>query len=116
MIEGANGIVIFNKAPLAGYPPEPSQKVKAAGKMKKVKWMFSKDACEYLGCTRRHLYWLTRHTGLPYWVFRSGPFPQYAFSRPQIDDWLQSYRGKGRELGLRKQRMGGGLQKLKKGA
>ena len=112
MLRGAWGYMFQSTTHLAGIPGRPAPRAKR--KRKKV-WMYSKEACDYLGCTLRHLYWLTRNAKLPYFVFTSGPTPRYVFKIEQVNEWLNKYRGKGRQLGLRNLRMVGGTQELKKG-
>jgi hypothetical protein len=69
-------------------------------------WMFTRRMSRYLGCTRRHLYWLIRNRRFPFHVFGSGPFPRYIFEIREVNRWLSAYRGKGRQLGLRRVRFG----------
>ena len=102
MLAGASGVMFYSRVHLAGYPSGPPSEVKVD---QKKRTMFSKEACEYLGCSLRHLYWLVRRQGLPYFVFWSGPHPQYVFRFRDVDKWLKTYRGKGKELGLRKMKV-----------
>ena len=67
-------------------------------------WMFSRHLRKYLGCSVRHIYWLTSKRRLPYHVFNSTRGPLYIFKRAEVNWWLRRYRGKGRQLGLRKLR------------
>jgi excisionase family DNA binding protein len=61
-------------------------------------WMRSRQLCRYLGCSLRHLYWLIRHRGFPFYVLRSRRGPRYVFWRPHVDAWLRRYAKKGRRL------------------
>jgi excisionase family DNA binding protein len=112
MLAGASGVMFYSRVHLAGYPGEPSSEVNVEQKKRTI---FSKEACDYLGCSLRHLYWLVRNQGLPYFVFWLGPHPQYAFRPRDVEKWLKTYRGKGRELGLRKIRLSGSGETVEKG-
>jgi hypothetical protein len=74
-------------------------------KRKKV-WMYPRRMSRYLGCTRRHLYWLIRNRRFPYHLTGSSASPRYIFKVGEVNRWLSGYRGKGRQLGLRRFRFG----------
>ena len=112
MVDGGAGFMFYSTARFSEYPNRSAGRVEPE---QKKKWMFSKEACKYLGCSRRHLYWLVSNGDLPYFVFTSSPSPRYVFRSREVDEWLKTYRGKGRQLGLRKIRLSGSGETVEKG-
>jgi excisionase family DNA binding protein len=104
MYAEAGGIMFYSSSPLAGNAEESDSK-KVAPQQKPGFRMFSMEACQYLGCSMRHLYWLMRNKSFPFYVFEVGATPRYSFNSREVDDWLSKYRGKGKQLGLRKARL-----------
>ena len=98
MLERSKGWVVYRRRP---KPIVTSNGVTPQRPGHRKVWMFSDGMSRYLGCTRRHLYWLLRNRSLPYHVFGSGPTPRYIFWLKEVRCWLLSYRGKGKQLGLR---------------
>ena len=105
MLDRAVGFVVYKKRPLKVYF---QHRAPVAGKKRRWTWMFSRHLRKYLGCSLRHIYWLILNRRLPYHVYRSSRTPRYIFRREEIDAWLRRYRGKGRQLGLRKLRLAWG--------
>ena len=78
----------------------------AMKKRAKSPWMFSSHLRKYLGCSLRHVYWLIVNRGFPHYFDWSSCTRRYMFHVYEVDAWLRSYRGKGRQLGLRRARLG----------
>lgn len=101
MFERAVGKVVRKRRPVR----RGCQSQTVATQPRKV-WMSSKELCQYLRCCLRHVYWLTLHRRLPYHYYVSRSGPRYVFKTGEVDAWLRRYRGKGRQLGLKRLRFG----------
>lgn len=103
MLERSKGWVHY------GWNPTPilaSDHFEVGSRMRKKVWMYSGGMSRCLGCTRRHLYWLIRKKRFPYYVIGSEASPRYIFLAREVNRWLSGYRGKGRQLGIRRLRFG----------
>jgi excisionase family DNA binding protein len=96
-----SGFVIRRRRPVKKFIRHRSARVK---RMRKSPWMYSRHLRKYLGCTLRHVYWLIANRGFPHYFDRSGCTRRYMFNVYEVDAWLRRYRGKGRQLGLRRLR------------
>ena len=103
MLERSRGWVHFRSRPT---PIPASNHFKIRRREYKKDWMYPRSMSRYLGCTRRHLYWLIRNRRFPYHLTGSSASPRYIFKVGEVNRWLSGYRGKGRQLGLRRFRFG----------
>lgn len=99
MIDNAKGIVLFTDTPLAG-------RSRSRAKKKRERFFFSKELCQYIGCSLRHLYDLVSKRGLPYYALNTGESYKYYFRQRDVDEWLANYSGKGVQLGRKKSGLG----------
>jgi hypothetical protein len=99
MLRGSRGWVGFSRR------PESTTSSRRLRGPKKV-WLRPRSMSLYLGCTRRHLYWLIRYKRFPYYWTGSVNSPRYVFEVGEVNKWLSGYRGKGRTLGLRRLEFG----------
>ena len=98
-----SGFVIRRRRSVKKFIRHQSAKV---NKMGKSPWMYSRHLRKYLGCTLRHVYWLIVNRGFPHYTDWSSRTRRYVFNVHEVDAWLRRYRGKGRQLGLRRAGLG----------
>ncbi len=102
MLERSLGWVWFGSSPA---PALASNHSEVRRREHKKVWKLPHRMSQYLGCTRRHLYWLIQKWKFPYHLTGSLALPRYVFEVGEVNIWLSGYRGKGRQLGLRKLRI-----------
>lgn len=105
MREGSRGWVRFRPRPA---PIFGSRRLKGQKKL----WLRPLGMSRYLRCTRRHLYWLMRNRRFPYYLTGSVNSPRYVFKVREVNIWLSGYRGKGRQLRLRRLGFGKNPERL----
>jgi hypothetical protein len=103
MLERSKGWIYYRSSPT---PILGSNHFIVGRRESKRVWMYSGGMSRCLGCTRRHLYWLIRNRRFPYHLIGSKASPRYIFRAREVNRWLSGYRGKGRQLGLRRLRFG----------
>ena len=98
-----SGFVIRRRRSVKKFIRHRSARVK---RIRKSPWMYSRHLRKYLGCTLRYVYWLIVNRRFPYYNDWSSGTRRYMFHIREVDGWLRRYRGRGRQLGLRRARLG----------